>query len=57
MKPNRRALLIAALLPAAVIAAPPPRVVVGYDMSRNGMVMAELKETLEHDGKSYRIVS
>lgn len=56
----RPSILLAALAlscGAAALAAPPHRVVVEYDMSRNDMVMAELKETLEHDGKSYRLVS
>lgn len=52
-----RWLALAALAPAALCAAPPHHVVVEYDMSRNDMVMAQLKETLDHDGKSYRIVS
>jgi hypothetical protein len=49
--------LLAALLPAALCAAPPQRVVVDYQLSYNGMVVAESKETLEHDGKSYRLTS
>jgi uncharacterized protein DUF3108 len=57
MTPMHRLLLLAALAPAAALAAPPHRVVIEYEMSRNDMVMAELKETLEHDGKSYRIAS
>jgi uncharacterized protein DUF3108 len=56
MTPHRL-LLLAALAPAAALAAPPHHVVVEYDMSRNDMVMAELKETLDHDGQSYRVVS
>jgi uncharacterized protein DUF3108 len=57
MSPLHRLIVLAALVPAAAFAAPPGRVVLEYDMSRNDIVMAELKETLEHDGKSYRLVS
>jgi uncharacterized protein DUF3108 len=57
MTPAHRWLLLAVLAPAAAFAAPPGHVVVEYDMSRNDTVMAELTETLSHDGKSYRIVS
>jgi hypothetical protein len=49
--------LLAGLVPAALYAAPPQRVVVDYELSYNGMTVAESKETLEHDGKSYRITS
>lgn len=41
----------------AAAAAPPQRVTLEYQMSRNGAVMVEVKETLEHDRSSYRIVS
>jgi hypothetical protein len=50
-------ILLAALPPAALVAAPPPRVVVQYELSYNGMTVGESKETLEHDGKTYRITS
>jgi hypothetical protein len=57
----RRALAVLAIVAAypltAVYAAPPQRVSVEYDMSQNGNVMVSLKETLEHDGKTYRISS
>jgi uncharacterized protein DUF3108 len=52
-----RMLLLAAVLPVATLGAPARHVTVEYEMSRNGMVMAELRETLEHDGAKYRIVS
>jgi hypothetical protein len=42
---------------AAAAAAPPQRIKVYYDLSYNGTVMAEGSETLEHDGRSYRIES
>jgi len=40
-----------------VLAAPPHRVRLHYDVSQNGMTMVEAVETLEHDGRSYRIQS
>jgi Protein of unknown function (DUF3108) len=54
---NRSILLLAALVSGVALGAPPKRVALEYEMSRNGMVIAVLKETLEHDGASYRIVS
>jgi uncharacterized protein DUF3108 len=36
-------------------AAPPPRVEIGYEVSRNGLVVAQVQERLEHDGHSYRL--
>jgi hypothetical protein len=36
-------------------AAPAQRVEIAYEFSRNGSVIAELVEKLEHDGKSYRL--
>jgi hypothetical protein len=38
-------------------AAPPHRVTLHYEVSRNGLTMVEAIETLEHDGRSYRIRS
>ncbi|MBI4292446.1 MAG: DUF3108 domain-containing protein [Betaproteobacteria bacterium] len=51
--------VLAALLVLAFAAAaePPRRVSLSYDVSHNGTVMAEAIETLEHDGRSYRIRS
>lgn len=40
---------------AAALAAPPQRVTLRYDVSHNGTTMAEATETLEHDGRTYRI--
>jgi hypothetical protein len=40
-----------------VLAAPPHRVTLQYDVSQNGMTMVEATETLEHDGRNYRIQS
>jgi hypothetical protein len=52
-------LVLAALLGLAFAAAaePPRRVSLNYDVSHNGTVMVEAIETLEHDGRSYRIRS
>lgn len=48
--------LSAAVLASAVAwAAPANRVEIAYDLSRNGMPIAELVELLEHDGKTYRL--
>jgi hypothetical protein len=48
---------IGVLAMAAALAAPPHRVTLHYDVSQNGMTMVEAIETLEHDGRSYRIQS
>lgn len=40
---------------AAAHAAPPQRVEIGYEIARNGTVVAEVSEQLEHDGRSYRL--
>jgi hypothetical protein len=50
-------LVVQFLCGLAALAAPPPRVKVYYDLSYNGTVMAEGSETLEHDGRTYRIES
>src|SRR3990172_12919381 len=42
-------------LVAAAVAAPPQRVEIGYEIARNGSVVAEVDERLEHDGRSYRL--
>jgi hypothetical protein len=47
----------ALLLAAGAFAAPPQRVKVFYELSYNGITMAEGSETLEHDGLAYRIES
>lgn len=44
---------LAASWPAA--AAPPQRVEIGYELARNGMVVGEVHERLEHDGRTYRL--
>lgn len=43
------------LATAAVAAAPPLRVEIVYEIARNGSVLAEVNQRLEHDGRSYRI--
>lgn len=40
---------------ATALAAPPQKVEVVYELSRNGMALAEATHRLEHDGKSYRL--
>jgi hypothetical protein len=50
------ALLLLSLAGAAA-AQPPRKVTIQYDISYNGTVIAEGTETLEHDGRSYRIDS
>ncbi len=52
-------LVLAALLGFAFAAAAEParRVRLQYDVSHNGTVMVEATETLEHDGRRYRIRS
>jgi len=40
---------------SAVLAAPPQRVEIGYEIARNGSVLAEVNQRLEHDGRSYRL--
>jgi hypothetical protein len=39
----------------AAQAAPPQRLEVAYEVSRNGSVIAEVAERLEHDGSTYRV--
>ena len=46
-----------ALWAAAVQAAPPERITLTYEMKRNGTVLAEVAETLEHDSRTYAITS
>jgi hypothetical protein len=46
---------IALSLAASAAAAPPQRVEIGWEIARNGAVVAEVSERLEHDGRSYRL--
>jgi hypothetical protein len=60
MRPVAVLVFVAALGAFAVTAAsaaPPQRVTLHYDVSQNGITMVEATETLEHDGRSYRIQS
>lgn len=43
------------VISSAALAAPANRVEIAYDLSRNGMPIAELIERLEHDGKTYKL--
>jgi hypothetical protein len=36
-------------------AAPPQRVEISYEVAHNGLVVAQVQERLEHDGRSYRL--
>ena len=49
------AALVAVLAMSPAAAAPPQRVTLRYDVSQNGITMVEATETLEHDGRTYRI--
>ena len=40
---------------SADAAAPPPRLEIGYEIARNGLVVAEVSQRLEHDGRTYRL--
>jgi hypothetical protein len=55
MKPVRGILLACLLAAVPVLGAPPKAVTLHYDMSRNGMVMVEVTERIEHDGSRYLI--
>ena len=48
-------LTIALSLASAVAAAPPLSVEIGYEVARDGSVLAEVNQRLEHDGRTYRI--
>jgi Protein of unknown function (DUF3108) len=45
------------LLGAQALAAPPRHVTLDYEVLRNGSVLGDAVETLEHDGKKYSITS
>ena len=47
--------IVLSLAASAAVAAPPQRVEVGYEVARNGSVVAEVSERLEHDGRTYRL--
>jgi hypothetical protein len=46
---------IAFSIATAAAAAPPQRVEVGYQLARDGTVLADVNQHLEHDGRSYRL--
>ena len=48
-------LTIALSFSAAALAAPPQRVDIGYEIARNGLILAEVSQRLEHDGRSYKL--
>ena len=48
-------LTIALSFASVAAAAPPMRVEIGYEIARNGSVLAEVKQRLEHDGRSFLI--
>ena len=48
-------LTIVLSFPSAALAAPPQRVDIGYEIARNGLVLAEVTQRLEHDGRSYKL--
>lgn len=47
--------IVLSLATAAAAAAPPRHVEIGYEVARNGLVLAELSQRLEHDGRTYRL--
>src|SRR2546428_7338579 len=56
--PFRRAgVAVLALWAAMVQAVPPERVTITYELKRNGTVLVDVSETLEHDGRTYAITS
>ncbi len=56
--PFRRAGVGALALWAAMVqAAPPERITLTYELKRNGTVLLDVSETLEHDGRTYAITS
>jgi hypothetical protein len=50
-------LVAAALFAMPACAVPPQRITVHYDVSYNGIVMAEGHETLQHDARNYLVES
>ena len=56
--PFRRAGVGALALWAAMVqAAPPERITLTYELKRNGTILLDVSETLEHDGRTYAITS
>jgi uncharacterized protein DUF3108 len=48
-------LTIALSFATAAAGAPPRQVEISYEIARNGSVLAEVNQRLEHDGRSYRL--
>ena len=48
-------LTIALSFASAAMAAPPQRVEIGYQLARDGTVLADVSQQLEHDGRTYRL--
>jgi hypothetical protein len=46
---------LALALPAVAQTAPPPRVEIQYELTRNGSVVAEVVERLEHGNRAYQL--
>ena len=55
--PLRAGVAALALWTATVEAAPPERITLTYELKRNGTVLVDVAETLEHDGRTYAITS
>jgi hypothetical protein len=56
--PLRRAGIAAlALWTTVAQAVPPEQITLTYEMKRNGTVLGDVSETIEHDGRSYAITS
>ena len=51
------AFVAACIIAGASAAQPPQKLSLSYDVSYNGIVAAELTEVLEHDGKSFSLIS
>jgi hypothetical protein len=54
---HHAAIAALALWTAVAQAVPPEHITLTYEMKRNGTVLAEVSETLEHDGRTYAITS
>jgi hypothetical protein len=47
--------LALSLVSAAAVAAPPQHVAIDYELARNGSVLADISQRLDHDGHSYKL--
>ncbi len=52
---NFSILLALSLASAAAVAAPPQHVEIDYALERNGSVLADISQRLEHDGRTYKL--